>query len=379
MKTIPTIIAASLAALLVGCSTTPQATSLAPASLPVITVSQGNAETQNEYPATIEGESEVEIRPQVGGILEKVFVDEGTFVQKGQPLFQIDDQVYRQQVNNATAELGAAQAAAENAQIEVNKVQPLVENKVVVDLQLKTASANLNAARSKVAQAKAILADAKIKLGYTLIKAPVSGYIGRLNKKVGSLLAVTDADELTDLSNIKDVRVYFSLSEAEFSDLKSRLPGNTIAEKLKSAASVKLRLSDGQDYAVNGKLDMVNGKFDKNSGAISVRATFANTDGLLRSGNTGRIILTFKEGNVIAIPQSATTMIQDRRFVYVVGDSSKVRKQVVTISGSSANNFYIKEGLKSGDRIVLEGVEGLQDGAKIQPVSSKDNTVAYNR
>ncbi|MFY0255485.1 efflux RND transporter periplasmic adaptor subunit [Chitinophaga sp. 30R24] len=356
-----------IAALLAACSSgTPAATTTTAPSLPVATVTTATAEVYNEYPATIEGTAEVEIRPQVGGILEKIYVDEGAYVTAGQPLFKINDKVYREQFNNANAGLLAAQAAAANAQLEIDKLKPLVQNKVVSDLQLKTVESDYNMAQARVKQAEATLADAQINMGYTTIKAPSSGYIGRLNKKVGSLLAVTDAQELTTLSDIKEVHVYFSLSEKEFSLLKEQLPGNTIEEKFRKAKPVSLGLAGNTVYPETGRLDMVNGSFDKNSGAITIRASFPNDHGLLRSGNTGKIKLSFIQDNVMAIPQSATTAIQDKIFVFALGDSSKVRKQLVGIAGKSGNSYLVKDGLKNGDKIVLEGIEGLQDGTVIQ-------------
>jgi len=377
MKNITSFITFSLiAVLLAACANQTQTAAVSALSLPLATVTTANAATTSEYPATIEGEAEVEIRPQVGGILEKIFVDEGTYVNAGQPLFKINDQVYRERVNNAAAELTAAQAAAANAQLEVSKVQPLVQHKVVADMQLKTAESNLSAAQARVKQAQALLSDAEINLGYTLIKAPAPGYIGRLNKKVGSLLSVNDVQELTNLSNIRSVHVYFSLSESEFAALKQQLPGNTIEEKLKNAKPVSLALAEGETFPETGRIDMVNGGFDKNSGAITIRATFANANGLLRSGNTGKIRLTFTKESVISIPQSATTTIQDKVFVFIVGDSSKVHKQPVTVVGRTGNSFLINEGLKTGDRIVLEGIEGLQEGTLVQPAAAKAAPVA---
>jgi len=377
MKAITSFITFSLiAALLAACAHQQTAVTTAALSVPMATVNSGNAETVNEYPATIEGEAEVEIRPQVGGTLEKIFVDEGAYVSAGQPLFKINDQVYRERVNNANAELSAAQAAVASAQVEVNKILPLVQNKVVAEMQLKTANANLEAAQARVKQVQALLSDAEINLGYTLIKAPAPGYIGRLNKKVGSLLSVGDVQELTNLSNIKTVHVYFSLSESEFAVLKEQLTGNSIEEKLRSAGPVSLALAAGDVYPETGRLDMVNGGFDKNSGAITIRASFANSNGLLRSGNTGKIRLTFTQENVITIPQSATTSIQDKIFVYTVGDSSKVHKQPVTVVGRTGNTFLINDGLKNGDRIVLEGIEGLQEGTQVQPAAATDKPVA---
>ncbi|UOE47864.1 efflux RND transporter periplasmic adaptor subunit [Mucilaginibacter sp. SMC90] len=376
MKTITSIFTILAAALLAACSPAEQASTNDAISLPVATVTTSNAETVNEYPTAIEGSAEVEIRPQVSGILEKIFIDEGAYVSAGQPLFKINDRVYKEQYNNAGAELLAAKAAAANAQLEVNKLQPLVQNKVVSELQLQTAQSNYTLAAAKVKQAQALLADAQINIGYTLIKAPAAGYIGLLNKKAGSLVSLSDAKELTTLANIKEVRAYFSLSEQEFAGLKNDLPGNSIGEKLKNARPVSLILAGNDIYPEPGRMDMVNGGFDKNSGAITIRASFPNHHGLLRSGNTGRIKLSFIQNDVIAIPQAATTTIQDKIFVFALGDSSKVHKQLITVAGRSGDSFLISDGLKSGDRIVLEGIEGLQDGTKIQPAEAKPNKVA---
>jgi membrane fusion protein (multidrug efflux system) len=342
--------------------------------LPVGIVNTTSAKTFNEYPATVEGESEVEIRPQVGGILEKIYVDEGAHVAAGQSLFKINDKVYKEQLNNANAELLAAQAAAANAKIEINKLKPLVQNNVVAEPQLETAVSNYNIALARIKQAQSVVADAKINLNYTLIKAPVAGYISRLNKKAGSLLSIGDVVELTTLSDIKDVHVYFSLSEKEFSVLKEQLQGNTIEQKLRSANKVALILAGGEQYPQLGSLDMVNGAFDKSNGAITLRASFSNDNGLLRSGNTGKIRMTFNQNDIILVPQSATTEIQDKIFVYALDTNKKVHKQIITVSGRSGNNYIVKDGLKNGEQIVLEGIEGLQDGTIVE--ATKGKTVA---
>jgi membrane fusion protein (multidrug efflux system) len=167
-------------ALLNSCASGPQTQAAPPPpSLPVATVATATDTTYQDYPASVEGIVNVEIRPQVSGSLDKVFVDEGAFVNAGQPLFQINDLPYRAQYNNALASLHAAQAAVQNAQLEIEKLTPLVQNKVVSDYQLKTAKATLDMANANVEQAKANVSSAQINLGYTLIKAPVSGYIGR--------------------------------------------------------------------------------------------------------------------------------------------------------------------------------------------------------
>jgi membrane fusion protein (multidrug efflux system) len=359
------------ALLLAGCSNSNAAPAGPPVALPVLEINYTSATTQAEFPAAIQGKTDVEIRPQVSGILDRVFVDEGAYVTAGQPLFKINENPYREQLNNASASLNAAIAAAENAQIEVDKLTPLVQNKVVSEYQLKTAKASLNVAKANVAQSRAVLGSAQINLNYTLIKAPVSGYIGRLPKKQGSLIGVADPEALTTLSDTKEIHAYFSLGENDFINFKSQYQGNTISDKLKNLPPVSLVLSDNSEYAEKGKIDMVDGQFDKTTGAITLRATFPNAKGLLRSGNTGKVKISLEHQNSLVVPQDATLEIQDKVFVFVVDGKNAVTKQPVSVSGKSGTGYIIADGLKTGDRIVAKGFESLPDGAVIIPEKPK--------
>lgn len=339
--------------------------------VPVITVNSSDEVIYSEYPAKIEGQTDVEIRSQVSGMLTKIFVTEGSYVTQGTPLFQIDERPYRETFNDTEGDLLAAKAAVSSAKLEVDKLTSLVQNKVVSPYQLKTAQAAYEAALAKASQAKAKVGNARITLGFTTIKAPVSGFIGRLSKKTGSLLAPGDEQPLTYLSDNREVHAYFSIGEADFVTFKGGLKGNSIAEKLKSAPSVTMLLSGGTPYAQTGSLDMVDAAFDKNTGAITLRATFPNKEGLLRSGNSGRIKLGLKQTGVVGIPQSATFEMQDKTFAFIVDQHSKVRQIALTISGSTENTYYISNGLKNGDRLVLKGLESLKDGVLVKPRQSQ--------
>ncbi|OYX84731.1 MAG: efflux transporter periplasmic adaptor subunit [Flavobacteriales bacterium 32-34-25] len=339
--------------------------------LPVLSIKSADAVTDAEYPAALQGAVDVEIRPQVSGNLEKIYVDEGAYVSKGQTLFKINERPFREQLNNALANLHAAQAAYLNAQLEVDKLTPLVQNKVVSDYQLKTAKASQKIAAANIEQAKAMVGSARINLGYTNVTAPVSGYIGRLPKKQGSLVSATDIEPLTNLSDVHEVYAYFSLGETDFIKFKSAYAGNTLGDKIKHLPPVTLILADNSDYPQLGKIDMVDGQFDKNTGAITVRATFPNKNGTLRSGNTGKIRLGVQHDNAILIPQSATIEMQDKVFVFTVNKENKVNKMPITISGKSGTNYLITDGVKSGDQIVLSGIDKLQEGQAIQPEKSK--------
>lgn len=336
-------------------------------SVPVIEIATGKATTYQEYPVTIEGRTNVEIRPQVDGYLDRVFVDEGAFVKAGQPLFKINDNRYRELVNNAQGALNAAEAALINARLEVEKLTPLVEGKVVSDYQLKNAKASLKIAEANKKQAEAALSSARINLGYTTITAPVNGYITRLPKKQGSLVSAADPMALTELSDIAEVHVYFSLSESDFIRFKEKSEGATMDEKMKNLPPVELILADNSVYGDKGRIDMVNGQFDKTTGAITLRATFPNGKGLLRSGNTGRVRLGIAHDNTVLVPQSATTEVQDKIFVYSVDKDNKVVRMPINIIGKSGTDYLVKDGVKAGDKIVFKGFEALQDGTVIVP------------
>lgn len=360
-----------LALVLSSCADKSQAPA-APAAplLPVLAIKSENTTTDAEYPASIQGTVDVEIRPQVSGNLERVYVDEGAYVSKGQTLFKINERPFREQLNNALANLHAAEAALINANLEVDKLTPLVQNKVVSDYQLKTAKASQKIAAANIEQAKAMVGSAKINLGYTTVTAPVSGYIGRLPKKQGSLVSATDVEPLTNLSDVHEVYAYFSLGETDFINFKAQYAGNSLGDKLKKLPPVTLILADNNAYPQTGKIDMVDGQFDKTTGAITLRATFPNTGGTLRSGNTGKIRLGLQHDDALLVPQSATVEMQDKVFVFTVNKENKVAKMPITVIGKSGTNYLIKDGVKSGDQIVLSGIDKLQEGQVIQPEKS---------
>ena len=336
-------------------------------SLPVIEIKQSTAFTTVEYPATIEGTADLEIRPQVGGYLDKIFVDEGSYVSKGHPLFKIDEKPFREALNQAQANLSGAEAALIQAELEVEKYRPLVANKVVSEFQLKAAVAAQQMAAANLEQAKALLGTAKINLGYTLVQASVSGYVGRLSKKQGTLVSPTDPLPLTTLSDVHEVRVYFALGETAFINFKNQFEGETLDEKIKNLPAVSMLLADHNAYSETGKVDMVDGQFNRNTGTITFRATFPNSNGLLRSGNTGRVQLSLPHENAILVPQEATIEIQDKVFVFTVDRDNKVAKQPIEIIGRTGQEYLVSQGLKPGDRIVFKGFETLQEGAIIEP------------
>lgn len=335
--------------------------------LPVYTVITSPATTYQEFPTALEGKNNVEIRSQVDGYLDRIYVEEGSYVRAGQPLFKIDSRAYGEQMNMAQANLQVANANIQKAKVEVDRLEPLVSAKVVSDVQLKTAKANYAAAVAASAQAKASVGGAKINVGFTTITAPVSGYIGRIPYKKGSLISRADVNPLTLLSDISEIYAYFSLSELDFIAFQNKYPGASVEEKLRNMPMVDLVIADNSTYSEKGKMSIVDGQFDKSTGAISVRAVFPNAHGTLRTGNTGRVRLPQLLTNVVVIPQESTFEIQDKTYVYILGKDKKVTSKPITISGKTDSYYFISEGLSAGDKIVYTGLGSLKDGASIQP------------
>lgn len=326
-----------------------------------VTLIQGAGDTQKEYPGNIEGIVNVDVKPQVTGYLQAVLVKEGQYVQKGQPLFRIMPDVYNEQVKNSDAGLKSALAAQATARLEVEKLRPLVDGKVVSDMQLKTAQANYNAATAQVEQAKAALGSSKINANFTLIKAPVSGYIGRIPNRTGTLVSPADTAALTTLSDISTVQVYFSISEANYITYSKEgiFSGDS--------GNIQLILADGSVYNQKGRVEAGSGNIDKATGSITMKAIFPNPDKLLRSGGAGKILIGRTVDNIVQLPITSVKDIQDKFFVFKLADSSKVAMVPIQIDGKTKDTYYVKSGVKAGDKIALNRIDMLQDGMKVQP------------
>ncbi|MFZ4930509.1 efflux RND transporter periplasmic adaptor subunit [Chryseobacterium sp. Mn2064] len=322
-----------------------------------IQMKSGDADVAMGYPGSIEGQDNVDIKAQVTGYLEAVYIKEGQYVNKGQTLFRINPSVYNEQVNTNEAGLKAALAAQETARLEVEKLKPLVEGKVVSDMQLKTAQASYKVASAQVAQAQSSLGSSKINANFTYIKAPVSGYIGRIPNRIGNLISPSDASPLTTLSNINTVNVYFSMNEAEFI-AHSKATGN-------GSENVELILADGSTYSLHGKLENASGNFDRNTGSIQMKAVFQNPDKLLRAGGTARVMIHNELNGVIKLPKTSVKDIQDKFFVYKLNGKDKVKMTQIKISGSTSEDYFVKEGVNTGDKIAANRIDALTDGALV--------------
>jgi membrane fusion protein (multidrug efflux system) len=334
-----------------------------------------SATLYTDFPASIQGQQNIEIRPRVEGYIDKIYVDEGAVVKAGQPLFKISAPEYEQAVRTASASIKSAQAEVSTAKLAVNKVRPLVEKGIISKYELESAQYTYESAMASLAQANAAFV-AKVNLGYTTVTSPVNGVVGSIPFRLGSLVSSATAEPMTTVSSIGNVYAYFALNEKMLLNFTQENSGASLAQKIKKMPEVSLVLSDGTTYTEKGRIETVNGLINTETGTVNIRARFPNPKGIIRSGSstTVRIPNVVKDG--IIVPQSATFELQDKLFVVTVGKDGKTKSTNISILDNNAGNYYVvTEGVKAGDQIVLEGVATLKDGTEIKTQNQSAETV----
>lgn len=336
---------------------------------PVIVVEPQTTTLNSNYPATIEGQQNIEIRPKVEGFIDRIYVDEGATVKKGQPLFSINAPQYEQELRSAKAAVQIAEASVNSAQMEVNKVRPLVQKNILSNYELESAQFNLESKQAQLAQAKANLVNASTNVGYTQITSPADGVVGMLPYKIGSLVNSNTPQPLTTVSNISKIYAYFSINEKQVLELAGKFNGPSTKASLAALPPVSLILANGAQFPHSGQIETASGLINTATGSISVRATFPNPGNVIRSGSSGVVKIPITIDSAIVIPQKATYEIQGKKFVYVVQDDDKVVSKAIVVMDNDDGQFYVvKEGLSAGDEIVMEGLATLRDGLTIKPV-----------
>jgi membrane fusion protein (multidrug efflux system) len=321
----------------------------------VMTVQPGASDLSSAYAATIKGKVDVDVRPLVSGFVTKVHVDEGQYVKQGQVLFTLDQVTFQAAVEQAQAQVNAAKTAVSSAQLTADNKKLLFDKNIISEYEYQLAQNQLATAKAQLSTAQAALTSARKNLSYTTVTAPVSGYVGSIPGREGTLASPSMMTPLTTVSDNSEVYAYFSLTEKDILQLTQ---GETsLNAALAAMPEVQLQLADGTMYPLTGKVATVSGVVDQNTGASSVRARFANPNGVLRSGSTGQILIPNKLDNVITIPQKAAFEVQDRKFVYVLNDSNKTVSTAITVSPlDDGQNYIVTEGLQPGQRVVVEGV-----------------------
>ncbi|GLB51933.1 hemolysin D [Neptunitalea chrysea] len=305
-----------------------------------------------DYVCQIRSIQHIELRAQERGYLEKIYVDEGQHVKKGELLFKIMPSVYE-------AELQKAQAEADFARIEYDNTKKLADGDVVAPNELAMAKA-------KYDKAKAELALAQVHLQFTEIRAPFDGIIDRFHVRLGSL--VDEGELLSSLSDNSNMWVYFNVPEAEYLNLKTQIDKD-------NPIKVNLLMANNKVFNYTGEVETIEAEFNNETGNISFRATFPNPDGLLRHGETGNILLPVNMDDAIIIPQKATFEVLDKKYVFVVDNDNVVKTKEISVNQEMEDLYAVGDGLGTKDKILLEGIRKVRDNDKIDYTYEKPEKV----
>ena len=364
-----------------------------PKEVPVVEVQQRNVTGYQSFPASIQGRVNNDVRAKIQGYITQVLVDEGQYVTKGQPLFRLETNTLNQSADAARAGIGAAQsgvaaakanvsaaqAAVNASQVEVNKLIPLVQKNIISAVQLETAKANLSRAQAQLAQAQAAQAQAaagvsqasanykgvQANIDYSVIRAPISGVLGKLPFRVGSLVGPNDPTPLTTVSDTSGIFAYFLMNEREYLDFLENAYGATVPEKLRNMPMVELELANGSLYGEKGKIEAVTGQIDPTTGTIQFRVSFTNASKLLSNGNSGTIKVPKLYNKALVVPESAT--FEQQGLVYVFKVEKDTAKNVMIGVTDRVNNLVVvKDGIKKGEKIVAQGVGTLKPGTAVK-------------
>ena len=329
---------------------------------PVITVPTQTVTAYVSYPTSLEGIINSEVRAKASGFITHVLVDEGEKVKKGQTLFTLETQSLSQ-------DAGAAKANVNAAQVEVDKLVPLVEKNIISNVQLATAKA-------KLAQAQSGYNSIEANIGYATIKSPVDGYVGAIPFREGALISPTSQMPLTTVADIDKIYAFFSMNEKEYLDFIQNAKGSTMAEKIKNLPKVRLRLANGKLYDQEGTIETINPQVNVSTGTVSFRAIFANPALMLSSGYSGRIEIPTEYSDAIVVPAMSTFERQGITYVYKVQGDTMAVSSSIDIVDRVDNIIVVRDGVKPGDKIVAKGVGKLRDQSPIIPQPAEFDSIA---
>ena len=364
MKTLPIVL---LTALLAACDKGPPPAPPPPPEVMVGPVIQRDVPVYQELVGQTTGTQDVEIRARVEGYLQRVAFQEGTIVQKGDLLYVIDPKPFEATIAGAKADLATAQARLDKTNNDVKRYTPLAKIQAVSQQELDNAVAAQAAATAMVDAGKAAVEKATLDLGYTRITAPVSGLVGTTKVKEGALVGRGENTLLTTISLIDPIKFRAGVAEAEYLRIRQLLEKSSGSANLKDVP-VQLVLADGSTFAHEGRPEFAERNVDSATGTLMLQFSFPNPNGLLRTGQYGRARFVLeKRTGAMLVPQRAVQEMQGQYSVAVVSGDGTVAFRNVKVGPKTDSSWVIEEGVKPGDRVIVEGLQRVKDGSKVTP------------
>lgn len=336
-----------------------------------LTAELGSMTLHTDYAATLRGRQSVEIRPQVGGIITDILIDEGAVVRKGQVLFIIDQVPYRAALETAEANVTSAEARLQTARLTRESKEALFRERVVSDFDVQMARNEQLEAEAALAQARAAETNARNDLSYTEVKSPVDGVASMIPYRVGALVDSNIDEPLVTVSDDARIYAYFSMAESQMLDLI--LQYGSLEAAREQMPDFGLRLGNGAMYDLAGRIDAISGTVDEGTGAVRLRAVFENPDHLLRNGGSASVSVPTHFNECIIIPQSATYELQNRIFVWKVVNGKTQSAPVSVYKYNDGTSYIVESGLDVGDVIVAEGAGLLHEGIQITPAAGDES------
>lgn len=338
-----------------------------PAQVGYVVVQQTSVPLVTELAARTFAYQSSEVRPQVSGVIQKRFFEEGSIVRRGQPLYQIDPSLYRAAVNEASANVASARATAEAARVRADRFRPLAAIEAVSKQDYTDALATQRQAEASIAQNRAQLETARINLRFTTVPAPITGRIGRSLFTVGALVTSSQADPLTTIQQLDPIYVDMQQSAASLLQLRRRMASGGV---LPASATVRLKLEDGSDYGATGTVEFSEVVVDQQTGTVTLRARFPNPNGLLLPGMFVRAVFAQAiETNAFLVPQTAVSRDpKGDATVWIVGPNNKAVQRTIQTVRAEGPYWVVTGGLRAGDKVITQGTANLSPDAVIRPV-----------
>lgn len=329
----------------------------------LLTIKTSDHELATEYAASLKGQQDIRIIPRIEGYLQGIYVKEGERVKEGQLLFQVDAATYQAAVETANANVQQMTAVVEKAQLEYNGKEQLHGKNLISDYELALAKSDLDMAKANLTAAQAALTSARNDLSYTELRSPSDGVVGRIRYRKGDFVSPSMQNGLTIVADNRVIRAYFSMSETQLMGYLSAY--KTMEAAVNHLPEIRLLLPNGKYYNKNGRVETISGIVDETTGAVPVCVLFDNSDGLLLSGGTAKVVIPFVMKNAIVIPQEATYEIQDKVYVYKIVDGKTVSTIIEVAAQNNGKEYVVVGGLEEGDVIIAKGAGFVQEGETV--------------